>query len=76
MQIYIKSEFIIPNDGRTMPAYHLVMQLYDKEGYEMAKKVRAKKYNPDNAIRRFGEYNNIKSCITEKQYEIAILALS
>ena len=40
---YIKSEFIIPNDGRTMPVYHLVMQLYDKEWCEMAKKAREKK---------------------------------
>ena len=40
---YVKSEFIIPKDGRTMPVYHLVMQLYDKPWHERAKKERSKK---------------------------------
>ena len=39
---YIRSEHIVPETGRPMPVYHLVMQLSDVHRQDIAKKARKK----------------------------------
>ena len=40
--LYIRSEHIVPETGRSMPVYHLVMQLSDIHRQDIAKKARKK----------------------------------